>query len=53
MGYLFLVVALTLNAAATILLKIGAMRLGGLEEPASSRDSSRTTIFSLDCCCSR
>jgi len=33
MGYLFLVVALTLNAAANILLKIGAMRLGGVEEP--------------------
>ena len=33
MGYLFLVFALTLNAAANILLKIGATRLGGLEEP--------------------
>jgi len=33
MAYLFLVLALTLNAAANILLKMGATRLGGLEEP--------------------
>lgn len=33
MGYLFLVVAITLNAAANILLKIGATRLGGIDEP--------------------
>jgi multidrug transporter EmrE-like cation transporter len=33
MGYLYLVLALTLNAVANILLKIGATRLGGLEEP--------------------
>ena len=33
MGYLFLVLALTLNDGANILLKIGAGRLGGLDEP--------------------
>ena len=33
MGYLFLVVALMLNAAANVLLKIGATRLGGIDEP--------------------
>jgi multidrug transporter EmrE-like cation transporter len=33
MAYLFLVLALMLNAAANILLKMGATRLGGLEEP--------------------
>lgn len=33
MGYLFLALALTLNASANILLKIGAARLGGLEGP--------------------
>jgi multidrug transporter EmrE-like cation transporter len=33
MGYAFLVVALTLNAIANVLLKIGAMRLGPLAEP--------------------
>lgn len=33
MGYLFLTLALTLNAAANILLKIGAARLGGLDGP--------------------
>jgi multidrug transporter EmrE-like cation transporter len=33
MGYLFLILALTLNAAANVLLKIGATRLGSLEEP--------------------
>ncbi len=33
MGYLFLAFALTLNAAANILLKIGATRLGGLDQP--------------------
>lgn len=31
MGYLFLALALTLNATANILLKIGAARLGGLD----------------------
>jgi multidrug transporter EmrE-like cation transporter len=33
MGYLFLALALVLNATANILLKIGAARLGGLDEP--------------------
>lgn len=33
MGYLFLILALTLNAAANVLLKIGATRLGSLQEP--------------------
>jgi multidrug transporter EmrE-like cation transporter len=33
MAYLFLVLALTLNAAANVLLKIGATRLGGLGGP--------------------
>ncbi|MEN8176691.1 MAG: hypothetical protein ABFS23_13075, partial [Pseudomonadota bacterium] len=33
MGYLLLAIALTLNAAANILLKIGASHLGGLDEP--------------------
>jgi multidrug transporter EmrE-like cation transporter len=33
MGYLFLALALTLNAGANILLKIGAGRLGRLDEP--------------------
>lgn len=33
MGFVFLVLALTLNAAANILLKIGATRLGSVEEP--------------------
>jgi multidrug transporter EmrE-like cation transporter len=31
MGYLFLALALTLNATANVLLKIGATQLGGLE----------------------
>jgi multidrug transporter EmrE-like cation transporter len=34
MAYLLLVCALALNAAANLLLKIGAVRLGGLEQPA-------------------
>lgn len=33
MGYLWLVVAMTLNAAANVLLKLGAARLGTLAEP--------------------
>jgi multidrug transporter EmrE-like cation transporter len=33
MGYLFLALALVLNATANVLLKIGAARVGGLEEP--------------------
>lgn len=33
MGYLFLILAMTLNAAANILLKMGAVRLGALGEP--------------------
>jgi multidrug transporter EmrE-like cation transporter len=33
MGYLFLALALVLNATANILLKIGAARLGGFDEP--------------------
>jgi multidrug transporter EmrE-like cation transporter len=33
MGYLFLVLALTLNATANVLLKIGATRLGPLAAP--------------------
>ena len=33
MGYLFLVLAMTLNAAANVLLKIGAMQIGALSEP--------------------
>jgi len=33
MGYLFLALAVTLNATANILLKIGAARLGGLDAP--------------------
>ena len=33
MGYLSLALALTLNAAANVLLKIGATRLGGIDEP--------------------
>lgn len=33
MGYLFLALALTLNAAANVLLKIGAGQLGRLEAP--------------------
>jgi small multidrug resistance pump len=33
MGYLFLALALTLNAMANVLLKMGAMRLGTLGEP--------------------
>ncbi len=33
MGYLFLLLALTLNAGANVLLKIGAARLGGLDAP--------------------
>jgi multidrug transporter EmrE-like cation transporter len=33
MGYLFLALALVLNATANVLLKIGAARLGGLDEP--------------------
>jgi len=35
MGYLFLVLALTLNATANILLKVGAGRLGDLGEPGA------------------
>lgn len=31
MGYLFLVLALTLNATANVLLKLGAARIGGLD----------------------
>jgi multidrug transporter EmrE-like cation transporter len=33
MGYLFLALALPLNATANVLLKIGAAQLGGLDEP--------------------
>jgi multidrug transporter EmrE-like cation transporter len=33
MGYLFLALALALNATANVLLKIGAARLGALGEP--------------------
>jgi multidrug transporter EmrE-like cation transporter len=33
MGYLFLLLALTLNATANILLKVGAARLGELTQP--------------------
>lgn len=33
MGYLFLVLAMTLNAAANVLLKMGAVRIGALGEP--------------------
>ena len=33
MGYVFLFVALTLNATANILLKVGAARLGDLAQP--------------------
>jgi hypothetical protein len=33
MGYLFLAIALVLNATANVLLKIGAARLGSLDEP--------------------
>lgn len=33
MGYALLALALTLNAAANILLKVGASRLGPLQEP--------------------
>ena len=33
MGYLFLTLALALNATANVLLKVGAARLGGLDEP--------------------
>lgn len=33
MGYFFLVLAMTLNAAANVLLKIGAMQIGALDEP--------------------
>ncbi|HEX6111871.1 MAG TPA: EamA family transporter [Geminicoccaceae bacterium] len=33
MGYLFLFVALTLNATANVLLKVGAARLGDLTQP--------------------
>lgn len=33
MGFLFLIVALTLNAIANVLLKVGAMRLGDLAAP--------------------
>jgi multidrug transporter EmrE-like cation transporter len=33
-GHLFLALALTLNATANVLLKVGAARLGGLEEPS-------------------
>jgi multidrug transporter EmrE-like cation transporter len=33
MGYIFLVLAMTLNAAANVLLKIGAMQIGALDEP--------------------
>lgn len=32
-GYVFLALALALNATANVLLKVGAARLGGLEEP--------------------
>jgi len=35
MGYLFLALALTLNAVANILLKVGAGRLGDLSEPGA------------------
>jgi multidrug transporter EmrE-like cation transporter len=37
MGYLFLFVALTLNATANILLKVGAARLGDLTQPGLLR----------------
>jgi multidrug transporter EmrE-like cation transporter len=33
MGYLFLFLALTLNATANVLLKVGAARLGDLTQP--------------------
>ena len=33
MGYLYLALALTLNATANVLLKIGVSSLGGLHEP--------------------
>jgi multidrug transporter EmrE-like cation transporter len=33
MGYLFLALALVLNATANVLLKVGAARLGGLDAP--------------------
>lgn len=33
MGYLFLILAMALNAAANVLLKIGVARLGALGEP--------------------
>ena len=53
MGYLFLALALTLNAAANILLKIGATRLGGLEDPASSGGLLELLPFWPACSCSR
>jgi multidrug transporter EmrE-like cation transporter len=33
MGYLFLILAMALNAAANVLLKIGVARIGALDEP--------------------
>ena len=45
MGYLFLVLALTLNATANILLKVGAARLGGLDEPNLVGRLSRELSF--------
>jgi multidrug transporter EmrE-like cation transporter len=33
MGYVFLALALVLNATANVLLKLGAAQLGGLDEP--------------------
>jgi multidrug transporter EmrE-like cation transporter len=38
MGYLFLTVALTLNATANLLMKMGADRIGPFEGVASLRD---------------
>ena len=34
MGYVYLTLAMTLNAAANVLLKMGAVRIGALGEPA-------------------
>lgn len=34
MGYVYLTLAMTLNAAANVLLKMGAVRIGDLGEPA-------------------
>lgn len=34
MGYVYLILAMTLNAAANVLLKMGAVRIGAVGEPA-------------------